>query len=180
MSVGPSREPAWAPGRDCMPRTVFRPPLPVMKYCITIPIALDATQYRTSPTGKIKLKNPNTMGNIRVIMRCCHICWASTLGDCTIFCCPYIVNPESPTSTNASGLPDCIGCSARSIPKNPRLTGTTVSRTGSHPYSLPANPARLSGVNGTTKLIAQKSPMNIGIWMIMGPRQPMGFMPISL
>ena len=35
-------------------------------------------------------------------------------------------------------------------------------------------------MNGNTLLMAQNSPMKMGIWITMGPRQPMGLTPISL
>ena len=77
-------------------------------------------------------------------------------------------------------LPTRIGSSARSIPRKLRFTGTAVSRNGSQPYSFPERPARFSGVNGSTPLMAQNRPMKMGICITSGPRQPTGFTPISL
>ena len=77
-------------------------------------------------------------------------------------------------------LPARIGSSARSIPRNARLTGTTESSKGNQEYNFPDRPAKFSGVNGNTPLIAQKSPMNIGIWITKGPKHPTGLTPVSL
>lgn len=66
------------------------------------------------------------------------------------------------------------------MPRKSRSTGSTVFRKGSHEYSFPERPARISGVNGRTLLMVQNRPMKMGIWTTIGPRQPMGLTPISL
>ena len=93
-----------------------------MKYCMTMPIPFDATQYSTRPTGKIRLRNPKKIGNMSVIIFCVLACCGSIDGDWVIFCCTYMVRPDKPTKKKARKLPDCIGCSARSMP--PRRKGS--------------------------------------------------------
>jgi len=79
----------------------------------------------------MRLMPPKTRGNMRVIVFCWLACWASIAGDCVIFCCTYMVSPERATRKKARGLPASNGWMARSIPRNWRFTGTTVSSTGS-------------------------------------------------
>jgi len=68
----------------------------------------------------------------------------------------------------------------RSNHKKLLSTGTAVWTIGSQLYSSLDRSARFSGLEGNTLINAQYNPIQMGIWMIMGPRQPMGFMPFSL
>ena len=54
-------------------------------------------------------------------------------------------------------------------------TGTNVI----HEYNLPERFTRSSGLLNNVWMRTRNSPIKIGIWMINGPRQPMGLTPVS-
>lgn len=63
-----------------------RPPQPETKYCIMIPIRVDATQYTTRPNGKNRLNIPNITGNMNSIIRWVLAWVGSVEGIWLIFC----------------------------------------------------------------------------------------------
>jgi hypothetical protein len=50
------------------PLGIYSPPHPVTKYCITMPMTLEATQYKARPLGKERLMNTNIIGIIHNII----------------------------------------------------------------------------------------------------------------
>ena len=83
--------------------------------------------------GKNRLNIPNITGNMKSIIRCVFICEGSADGTWLIFCWTYMLIPDVATRMNPSTLCARIGSTARSMPRNCRLTGTTVFRKGSQP-----------------------------------------------
>ncbi len=58
--------------------------------------------------------------------------------------------------------------------------GTTWCTTDSQGYRCPESPARDSGLVGSTWIMDMYRPIQMGNWIIKGPRHPMGFTPDSL
>ena len=83
---------------------------------------------------------------------------------------------DAPTST---GRIKVVSGLARSQTKNWLFRGTTRSTAGSHPYSLWDRPIRFSGVVGNARMTDRYRPIQMGIWMTIGPRHPMGLTPCS-
>ena len=81
----------------------------------------ETIQYRASPAGKFKVKNPNISGIIHSIIRLVDACLGSAAGIVLIFC---IRNMDPPTRTGrrgGKGLFEAV--SARSNHKNERSMG---------------------------------------------------------
>lgn len=96
-----------------------------MKYCITMLMMLDASQYRARPLGNDIVKKPNISGIIHSIIRLC-VCWlGSALSGVTIFCCNHIVLPTSIGITSIVGSGD-----ARSSQRNWFCRGTCENTVG--------------------------------------------------
>ena len=62
----------------------------MMKYWMPTPIILDTIQYRGSPLGHCKEKNPRKMGIIHSIMVWLDCCLGSGDGVMVIFCCTQV------------------------------------------------------------------------------------------
>ena len=121
------------------------------------------------------MKNPNISGIIHSIMRFVDACRASADGMVVIFCMTHIDPPTRIGITKGDGS----GC-PRSIHKKSASIGMALWTWGSHPYRCCDRLTRLSGVDATVCLIVWNSPIHIGNWTNMGPRQPSGLTPFSL
>jgi hypothetical protein len=71
---------------------------------------------------------------------------------------------------------------ARSSHKKLEFSGAAVNigATGIQVYSFSDRLTRLSGRENTVWIRTRKSPIKIGIWTTIGPRQPNGLTPASL
>ena len=49
-------------------QNVSSPPQPVIKYCMTMPMIFETTQYSANPLGYDKVKKPNSSGIITSII----------------------------------------------------------------------------------------------------------------
>ncbi len=147
---------------------------PVTKPCITTPTKLDTTQYSARPLGKFSVKNPNIAGIIHSIIRLVEACRWSAVGIVVIFCMIHIDTPTKIGMTNGDG-----SGRARSIQRKLLFIGITLWTWGSQSYRCLDRPTRLSGFDGTVCRIAWYSPIQMGNWMNMGPRQPSGLTPRS-
>ena len=68
------------------PARKVRPPQPVAKYCRTILIAVEVTQYRARPLGNDMQMKANISGIIHCIIWLWAFCWGSVVGGVIIFC----------------------------------------------------------------------------------------------
>ena len=119
------------------------------------------------------VKKPNIRGIIQSIMRLVDCCLGSAVGIDVIFCRRNI---EAPTRMGSMG----VGSGrARSSEKKMLFSGTTPWTQGSQGYRCLESPTRLSGVEGRVWRRAWYSPIQIGNWMNIGPRQPSGLTPCS-
>ena len=91
-------------------------------------MTLETTQYRASPLGKLRLKNPNMRGIIQSIIRLVDSCLGSAAGIVVIFCISHM---DPPTSTGSTGV---RSGSARSSHRNELSKGMTLCTMGSHEY----------------------------------------------
>ncbi len=113
------------------------------------------------------------MGIIHSNMRLVDACLGSAEGMVVIFCTRKVVRA---TSTGRIG----VGSGApRSSPRNVLSSGISWFTLGSHGYSLPDRSMSASGVEGSIARRVWNSPMKMGNWSTIGPRQPMGFTPCS-
>ena len=97
-----------------------------MNPCITIPTALEMTQYKARPLGKVVVKNPNINGIIHSIILLVDCCLGSTAGMVVIFC---MKNMDAPTKTGRIG----VGSGrARSSHRKELFIGTTPWTNGIH------------------------------------------------
>jgi len=62
------------------------PPQPVIKYCITMPIILETSQYRARPVGNCMVKKTNMSGISQSIVRLIDCCLGSAVVMVVIFC----------------------------------------------------------------------------------------------
>ena len=97
-------------------------PQPVMNPWIVIPITLDTIQYKASPASKLKVKNPNMIGNIHSIILCVDSCCWDVAGVDDIFCITHIEPPTRIGSRNGTGFSADV--LARSKPMNVLSSGT--------------------------------------------------------
>ena len=67
-----------------------REPQPVTKYCITMPMMLDITQYSASPLGKLRVKKANISGMSHCNILFMDCCLGSAVGTYDIFCMTHI------------------------------------------------------------------------------------------
>ena len=69
----------------------------------------------------------------------------------------------------------------KSIHRNPLFTGTAacIGTNVIHEYSLSDSLTRSSGLSNSVRISTRNNPMSIGICTISGPRQPIGFTPLS-
>ena len=104
--------------------SVDRPPQPLMKYCMTMLIMFDATQYRARPLGNCRVKKANIRGIIQSIIRP-WACWAGSADSGVIIFCWSHIDP--PTSMGIS----IIGSgTARSNQRNLLSSGTRENTCG--------------------------------------------------
>lgn len=94
---------------------------PVMKYCIPMPITLDAIQYSDRPLGRVKEKKAIISGISQSIIVWLVDCRGSVDGVMVIFCWSQV---ETNTSTGITTL-DGSG-SDRSIHRKLALNGAAV------------------------------------------------------
>lgn len=78
--------------------TELREPQPLTKYCITMPMMLDITQYSASPLGKLRVKKANISGMSHCNMLFMDCCLGSAVGMTDIFC---IIHIEAATRTGS-------------------------------------------------------------------------------
>ena len=69
----------------------------------------------------------------------------------------------------------------RSIQRKPLFTGIAawIGTNVIHAYSLSERLTRSSGLLNNVWISTRNRPIRIGIWTIRGPRQPIGFTPLS-
>ena len=101
-----------------------------------------------SPLGNDVVKKPNIRGIIQSIILLVDCCLGSAVGIVVIFC---MTNMDTPTATGSIGVGSFT---ARSSQRNELFSGTTSCTHGSHEYSRPDRPTRLSGVDGSVWRIA--------------------------
>lgn len=83
---------------------------------------------------------------------------------------------DMPTSTGSTNR----GGSARSSHRKRLSRGMASFTRGSQAYNFCDSPARRSGWSGRVWMMAWYRPIQMGIWMNMGPRHPRGLTPFSL
>ena len=94
-----------------------------------------------------------------------------------IFC---IIQVETPTKIGKRyGYGEFLEYSPKSIHKNSLFIGIAECTCGNQEYSFSDNSLNLSGVDIKVALNDQNKPKNIGIWTIIGPKQPKGLIPLS-
>ena len=141
-----------------------------------MPMRLETIQYRGNPLGHPSENAPRKMGIIHNIMVWLDCCRGSGDGICVIFCCTHVVTATSTgiTTLDGSGW-------LKSIHRNPLFTGTAacIGTNVIHEYSLSERFTRSSGLSNSVSISTRNNPMRIGICTISGPRQPIGFTPLS-
>ena len=93
-----------------------------------------------------------------------------------IFCWTQVV---AKTST---GMITLVGAGfARSSQRKLEASGAAeyMGATGIQVYNFSENPTKSSGRENTVWISTRNSPMRIGIWTIIGPKQPKGLTPAS-
>ena len=143
---------------------------------MAMPIPLDVIQYRANPLGSVNEKNAIIRGINQSIIAWLPDCLGSVDGIIVIFCWTQV---DAKTST---GMIMLLGSDlARSSHKNPESKGAAenMGATGIQVYIFSESPTRLSGRENTTWIKTRNRPIKIGIWTIMGPRQPKGLTPAS-
>ena len=141
-----------------------------------MPIPLDVIQYRDRPLGSVNEKNAIIRGISQSIIAWLPDCRGSVDGCIVIFCCTQV---ETKTSTGRIIL---LGSdSARSSHRKLESIGAAanIGATGIHVYSFSENPTKLSGREKSIWINTRKRPIRMGIWTIIGPRQPKGLTPAS-
>ena len=142
-----------------------------------MPNTFDVAQYRDRPLGRVNEKNAIISGISQSIIAWFPDCRGSLDGCMVIFCWTQV---ETKTST---GIISLVGSgSARSNQRKVELNGATanIGATGIQVYSFSDSPTRLSGREKTSWINTRNRPIRIGIWTIIGPRQPRGLTPASL
>ena len=148
-------------------------PSPVIRYWIPICIKFDAIQYIDRPLGNVNDRNSSIIGIIQSIIWLVCACRASADGIIVIFWTAHI---EPPTNIGIIGV---LSGSAKSNHRKLLSKGTASLTIGSQKYSFCDSPTRDSGLVGRICIIAWYNPIQIGICMNMGPRQPRGLTPFS-
>ena len=141
-----------------------------------MPITLDVVQYRDRPLGRVNEKNAIIKGIIQSIIAWLPDCLGSLDGCMVIFCWTQV---DTKTST---GIIMLVGSDwARSNQRNFESRGAAENTcaTGIQVYSFSDSPTRLSGRENTTWINTRNRPIRMGIWTIIGPRQPKGLTPAS-
>ncbi len=102
-------------------------------------------------------------------------CRGSVDGVMVIFCWTQV---DAKTST---GIIGSLAFLARSSHRKPESKGAAVKMgaTGTQVYNFSDSPTRLSGRENTTWISTRNSPIRMGIWTTIGPRQPKGLTPAS-
>ena len=143
---------------------------------MAMPITLDVIQYRDRPLGSVNEKNAIIRGISQSIIAWLPDCRGSVDGCMVIFCWTQV---DTNTSTGKISL---VGSdSARSSHRKRESKGAAenMAADGIQVYNFSDRPTRLSGRENTTWINTRNSPIRIGIWTIIGPRQPMGLTPAS-
>ena len=125
------------------------------------------------------MKKPNMKGIIHSIILLVDSVRGSIEGMAVIFCCAHM---EAPTSTGMRTVirkPCLLTSRPRSSPRNDRFRGTSVSTKGSHGYRRCERRASASGLVGSNEMIDWYSPIQMGNWITIGPRHPIGLTPAS-
>ncbi len=141
-----------------------------------IPITLDVIQYRARPLGSVNEKNAIIRGINQSIMAWLPDCLGSVDGCMVIFCWTQV---DAKTST---GMIRLVGSDfARSSQRKPESMGAEakMGAMGIQVYIFSDSPTRSSGRVNTTWIKTRNSPIRMGIWTIIGPKQPMGLTPAS-
>ena len=142
-----------------------------------MPIPFDVTQYRARPLGRVNEKNAIISGISQSIIAWFPDCRGSLDGCMVIFCWTQV---ETKTST---GMISLVGSgSARSNQRKVEFKGAAanIGATGIQVYNFSDSPTRLSGREKTSWINTRNRPIRMGIWTIIGPRQPRGLTPASL
>ena len=139
-------------------------------------------QYSARPLGSVTEKNAIISGINQSIIAWLPACLGSVDGCMVIFCWTHVEAKTRAGMSALRGLPLMDGFSARSIHRKPEFSGAAenMGTTGIQVYNFSDNPTRLSGLENTTWIRTLNSPMRMGIWTIIGPRQPKGLTPASL
>ena len=125
--------------------TPAKSPQPVTKYCITMLMTFETSQYRDKPLGKVKQKKPNIKGIIHSIIRLCACILGSAAAVIDIFCCTHMVPPTRRAIVRLGTL--------KSSQRNLFDKGSVEYSTGQE-YKYCERPRKSSGVTARTLMIA--------------------------
>ena len=139
-------------------------------------MTLDVIQYSARPLGSVNVKNAIINGINQSIIAWLPDCRGSVDGCMVIFCWTHV---DTKTST---GIIRLLGSDlARSSHRKRESIGAAenTATAGIQVYNFSDRPTRLSGRENTTWINTRNSPIRMGIWTIIGPRQPKGLTPAS-
>ncbi len=141
-----------------------------------MPIMLDVIQYRDRPLGSVNEKNAIIRGISQSIIAWLPDCRGSVDGCIVIFCWTQV---ETKTSTGKINLEGSDSARSNHRKRESMGAAANIGAAGIQVYNFAENPTRLSGREKSIWINTRNKPIRMGIWTIIGPRQPKGLTPAS-